>query len=1568
MRVNQCNYEIDGISASLDFISLIKHYYEKTSVLKNSNLYSSDQIVDSVVNELKKQLDQKDDIINNVITDVRGNKVQLNRGDIVSVLDFIVANNLQIFEQIGITQSQLSPEYIEENRILNFIKNSLKEEGIATKEEDKLIDLLNLHPDKVGLLHKEIKSIIEIEKRTNEIGRVLHRTLNKLVLDEGDISRQNISELRKVLEESKDFLEGNVEDWLDNFNKILKQIYSTITSKGRVLSEVWLRSNQLALGQVKGAIDIVVVDDSGNVHIYDLKISKNKYENWDSAKKLTTDWQLAFYRALLGQHVPISGSELNIISIVVGDYNQDNKLELKNLRLEPIRNRLADESGKPLQIVNKDLSSDYIPGKLTLGKMYILARRLIPESKKMDYNTERSDKIKNDLSLIFPDYNSKIKKSKLDVETELKKAIRSDGFYSIYSDFVHEGAIIGKNGWIGIDSKTKDGRLKTLSERETELRTIIEHYITFVNNNEDQLVSRLRNSISQAIQNQSLNKIDMSNPQESLFVRGIINRYVNGDYILVGNSEELTSLGLILLQNVRRGSYIIISVTSNNLLTNYDDNYSVEDIEIIKSLIFFNNFKSELQLDLNKIEDIEVFNIYNKKSKLKTLDNVFEKYKEALSSKVIVNNLSDKSFLNFKERAEELVRQEHRRAFIELPESDKIAIQEIFDKYDEASSNLSLFQLKDIVKSLIKLYPELEQKTFVTGFDFNSPIERLFAYIQVLLLAKAEIIPEGDFDRLNNYNIRFSNMRTFVSGLFSKDINTYDKNERKLGSLIEGLKTTTPDKVKSKDLQSINGIINGTNNRIGNKIIYESNLLNKFTEKYYKDINYNVVSETVIGNHRDKFRNLWVTKDGKISDEWKVKNPYDTESTLSEGEREYLKNLLFRMYINTINISKADYDKIDISSLESINKTAPESMIDKINKGIYFEMPIVRSQQWNRYGKMREKGFSGLIDTFKAMGHELYDYVDGRQLEMEEIENYKRESGFYEMYDTYGKQSREFIQNKIHEKGEAYWELDLDAIAHRYIFSKVRKKYLDNVLPVINAYVWWIKISAGKQNLDISNELEYVSKRLKVAAKDEHIIEEDFKDVISLVAAAKKITTTAMLAFRPTLLFKEMIIGLYKNYMLAATQMLGKDQFTISDLTAAIKKLATIDNKFSAKRNLIDLINSQYRFANLEISITPRRYQTNRKVGFFMGFGKWMFAMNTIPDHYNRLSLFLAKMIHDGSYEAHTKTEDGFLVYDPKKDKRFSYYFENRHKHKNSKGEYISAKDDEKYNKQRNLYRLLIDQLNKEGKLQNDEHIDEEQLVDKAYSDLERNSYKSFTDTVYGYYDKDSQAEWHNTWFGVVYLQFLQFWPGKMSLWFGSEYNKNLTPIGKHVQKKDKDGNLLWRRPKNDNPLDPEEITDWEITTEDTSDPVLEWQGTVQEGLYYSMLYTLRDVIKGDWSEIKNNEGRNRRAIYGLAEGFLMIAFFKFIWMLLTGWIEENGTDGIDGETIAFMESVNRKVLNEANVLDNTFGALRSQPAFWTYTTRVSQDMYDVMTGTNSKTPQKILARNFRAFEFWDNE
>jgi hypothetical protein len=123
-------------------------------------------------------------------------------------------------------------------------------------------------------------------------------------------------------------------------------------------------------------------------------------------------------------------------------------------------------------------------------------------------------------------------------------------------------------------------------------------------------------------------------------------------------------------------------------------------------------------------------------------------------------------------------------------------------------------------------------------------------------------------------------------------------------------------------------------------------------------------------------------------------------------------------------------------------------------------------------------------------------------------------------------------------------------------------------------------------------------------------------------------------------------------------------------------------------------------------------------------------------------------MIHDGSYEAHTINEDGKLLYDPKKDKRFSYYFAERHKYKasdSSKFAYNSSKTDKKYNEQKALYDTILKEINEERKALGEELFNDGDIIDQAYSGIERNSFKSFTDTIYGYYDKDMTSEIHNT-------------------------------------------------------------------------------------------------------------------------------------------------------------------------------------------------------------------------------
>ena len=66
------------------------------------------------------------------------------------------------------------------------------------------------------------------------------------------------------------------------------------------------------------------------------------------------------------------------------------------------------------------------------------------------------------------------------------------------------------------------------------------------------------------------------------------------------------------------------------------------------------------------------------------------------------------------------------------------------------------------------------------------------------------------------------------------------------------------------------------------------------------------------------------------------------------------------------------------------------------------------------------------------------------------------------------------------------------------------------------------------------------------------------------------------------------------------------------------------------------------------------------------------------------------------------------------------------------------------------------------------------------------------------------------------------------------------------------------------------------------------------------------------------------------------------------------------------MDNVNQKVLNESNLWGNTFGALRSEPAFWTYSTKVAGDIIDVIEG--DKSLMKATSRTIRAFEFVETE
>jgi hypothetical protein len=118
----------------------------------------------------------------------------------------------------------------------------------------------------------------------------------------------------------------------------------------------------------------------------------------------------------------------------------------------------------------------------------------------------------------------------------------------------------------------------------------------------------------------------------------------------------------------------------------------------------------------------------------------------------------------------------------------------------------------------------------------------------------------------------------------------------------------------------------------------------------------------------------------------------------------------------------------------------------------------------------------------------------------------------------------------------------------------------------------------------------------------------------------------------------------------------------------------------------LNQFNLKYRFSNLDVARISEGQKTGR--GGILNGENWAYATLRSPDYLNRMVLFVAKMNHDGCYEAYKLNDEKRLEYDWRLDKRFELF---------KQGEEGKAKNKEEYNKQKSLYYSLIRQFNLEG-------------------------------------------------------------------------------------------------------------------------------------------------------------------------------------------------------------------------------------------------------------------------------
>lgn len=198
MLNSECKYtiNIEGKQVTFNLMELTKHYYKDTSELKNASIFSSDEIVQSTYKKIEKQLAKKDELFNDK------SKIQ--------TLDYISsADNAKTYEQLGFADTnRLTPEYLENEYKLRYISNGLKELGLSVGANDTVKDLVSKYPE-AAELEKQVEEDIKINEKTANLSKGLHNVLEKLIRNKGEFNSKIKSDLRQVVTENADYLEGN---------------------------------------------------------------------------------------------------------------------------------------------------------------------------------------------------------------------------------------------------------------------------------------------------------------------------------------------------------------------------------------------------------------------------------------------------------------------------------------------------------------------------------------------------------------------------------------------------------------------------------------------------------------------------------------------------------------------------------------------------------------------------------------------------------------------------------------------------------------------------------------------------------------------------------------------------------------------------------------------------------------------------------------------------------------------------------------------------------------------------------------------------------------------------------------------------------------------------------------------------------------------------------------------------------------------------------------------------------------------------------------------------------------
>jgi hypothetical protein len=252
-------------------------------------------------------------------------------------------------------------------------------------------------------------------------------------------------------------------------------------------------------------------------------------------------------------------------------------------------------------------------------------------------------------------------------------------------------------------------------------------------------------------------------------------------------------------------------------------------------------------------------------------------------------------------------------------------------------------------------------------------------------------------------------------------------------------------------------------------------------------------------------------------------------------------------------------------------------------------------------------------------------------------------------------ENRRNRNNYISENGNDYFETNVEVLLIHYLNKYITTKKMQEYLVGAKSMILQLELmkDEGSNSKYIDKELEYLNKFLRINVFRQELSDNKWSNwIMAAIHPLKRVTSALNLAGNVTGAVRDSIQGAAEGIVRSVTKY--KTDLNAESISKAYAFVVTHGGSTAMRPLLLGKLNIKYRISNVDLARIEQRAITGRSG--LVNFENKMYSTMRAPDFLNRMVLFVARCIKDGTIDAYSLNENDELVYNWKKDKRFSAY------------------------------------------------------------------------------------------------------------------------------------------------------------------------------------------------------------------------------------------------------------------------------------------------------------------------